>query len=32
MGTELLRMGDHVVAELQRYVSGQPFAAPENLG
>lgn len=32
MGTELLRMGDHVVAELQRYVAGQPFAAPEHLG
>lgn len=31
MGTELLRMGDHIVAELQRYVSGQPFAYPEEL-
>ncbi|HEY8701961.1 MAG TPA: alpha/beta fold hydrolase [Arthrobacter sp.] len=31
MGTELLRMGDHIVAELQRYVSGQPFAYPETL-
>ena len=26
MGTELLRMGDHVVAELERYVAGVPFA------
>lgn len=31
MGTELLRMGDHVVAELGRYASGQPFAYPEKL-
>ncbi|GGJ22442.1 alpha/beta fold hydrolase [Paenarthrobacter histidinolovorans] len=31
MGTELLRMGDHVVAELERYVSGKPFAYPEEL-
>ncbi|MDQ0678530.1 phosphoglycerate dehydrogenase-like enzyme [Arthrobacter pascens] len=31
MGTELLRMGDHIVAELQRYVSGQPLAYPEEL-
>lgn len=31
MGTELLRMGDHIVAELERYASGQPFAYPENL-
>jgi phosphoglycerate dehydrogenase-like enzyme/alpha-beta hydrolase superfamily lysophospholipase len=31
MGTELLRMGDHIVAELERYVSGQPFAYPEAL-
>ncbi|MEW9870750.1 alpha/beta fold hydrolase [Arthrobacter sp. HS15c] len=31
MGTELLRMGDHVVAELERYATGQPFAYPEAL-
>jgi phosphoglycerate dehydrogenase-like enzyme len=31
MGTELLRMGDHVVAELERYATGQPFAYPEEL-
>jgi phosphoglycerate dehydrogenase-like enzyme len=31
MGTELLRMGDHIVAELQRYVSGRPFGYPEEL-
>ena len=31
MGTELLRMGDHIVAELQRYANGQPFAYPEEL-
>jgi len=31
MGTELLRMGDHVVAELERYVAGEPFAYPERL-
>lgn len=32
MGTELLRMGDHVVAELERYVAGEPFVSPEILG
>lgn len=31
MGTELLRMGDHIVAELERYATGQPFAYPEEL-
>ncbi|XAS70157.1 hydroxyacid dehydrogenase [Micrococcaceae bacterium Sec5.1] len=31
MGTELLRMGDHVVAEMERYVKGEPFAYPEEL-
>jgi hypothetical protein len=31
MGTELLRMGDHVVAELERYAAGDPFAYPERL-
>lgn len=31
MGTELWRMGDHVVSELERYVAGQPFEHPEIL-
>jgi phosphoglycerate dehydrogenase-like enzyme len=31
MGTELLRMGDHVVSELERYVAGRPFEHPETL-
>ncbi|WP_267276387.1 hydroxyacid dehydrogenase [Arthrobacter sp. CDRTa11] len=31
MGTELLRMGDHVVSELERYVAGMPFEHPEIL-
>lgn len=31
MGTELLRVGDHVVAEMERYVKGEPFAYPEEL-
>jgi phosphoglycerate dehydrogenase-like enzyme len=31
MGTELLRMGDHVVSELERYVTGRPFEYPEAL-
>lgn len=31
MGTELLRMGDHVVSELERYVAGKPFQYPETL-
>jgi len=29
MGTELWRMGEHVVSELERYVSGQPFEHPD---
>lgn len=29
MGTELWRMGDHVVSELERYVAGRPFEHPE---
>ena len=32
MGTELLRMGDHVVSELERYIVGKPFEHPEPLG
>lgn len=31
MGTELLRMGDHVVSELEHYVAGRPFGYPETL-
>ncbi len=31
MGTELQRMGDHVVAELERYAAGLPFTHPEHL-
>ncbi|MBT2532231.1 hydroxyacid dehydrogenase [Arthrobacter sp. ISL-48] len=31
MGTELLRMGDQVVAELERYATGRPFEYPEVL-
>jgi phosphoglycerate dehydrogenase-like enzyme len=31
MGTELWRMGEHVVSELERYASGQPFDHPEVL-
>ncbi|SKB73051.1 Phosphoglycerate dehydrogenase [Arthrobacter sp. 31Cvi3.1E] len=31
MGTELQRMGDHVVAELERYAAGLPFTHPERL-
>jgi hypothetical protein len=31
MGTELWRMGEHVVSELERYVSGQPFEHPDIL-
>lgn len=31
MGTELLRMGDHVVSELERHVDGRPFEHPEAL-
>jgi phosphoglycerate dehydrogenase-like enzyme len=31
MGTELWRMGEHVVSELERYVSGQPFEHPDVL-
>jgi phosphoglycerate dehydrogenase-like enzyme len=31
MGTELWRMGEHVVSELERYVSGQPFDHPDVL-
>lgn len=31
MGTELWRMGNHVVSELERYVAGRPFGHPEIL-
>lgn len=31
MGTELLRMGDYVVSELERYATGQQFEHPEVL-
>jgi phosphoglycerate dehydrogenase-like enzyme len=31
MGTELLRMGEHMVVELERYVAGEPFAYPKRL-
>jgi phosphoglycerate dehydrogenase-like enzyme len=31
MGTELQRMGDHVVDELERYATGLPFSHPEVL-